>query len=168
MDLGELQRLQETHDQKYHRDIYYLPTIRWLTHLTLHYLKYAGKLTELIHGGKIEKGSLETIVIDACIVTLSAANTLNIDLDSKRVKGIAGYQQEEAIALRDSITLYAGQMAKALESLDHMETTAYRELLENGIRGISNTVVEVAAAIGCDLSEKVQQRWKNIEEKSIF
>ncbi len=42
----ELQKAQEIHDQRYHKDIYQMPTKQRLTHLVLHYSKYAGKVLE--------------------------------------------------------------------------------------------------------------------------
>ena len=91
----EFQQAQELHDQRYHKDIYYLPPKDRLTHLALHYIKYTGKAAADIHLSLessdriyplMSVDKLTSLVTDTGIVSLSAANALHMHLDEKMIE----------------------------------------------------------------------------------
>jgi hypothetical protein len=75
--LLELQWMQLTHDERYHKDVVILPLGERVKHMALHMAKYVGYLAEL-EGDDPDR--VARILTDAFIITLATANTLNQDL----------------------------------------------------------------------------------------
>ncbi len=113
---------------------------------------------------------------DSGIVSLSAANALAIRLDEKVKESappekIPPEKKSLAHAYSDfacGLVIPTGRMAKALESLDHMEEFSFRRCLEEGVIDIIRAVSECSYRLNYDLVNGIHTRWKEIEAKSIF
>ena len=130
--LLDLQWTQLSHDERYHKDVVLLPLGERMKHMALHMAKYVGYVAE-IDGDDPER--VARILTDAFIITLATANTLNQDLarDLDAPAGefdLTGTGQQlahdlgttnDVSGLLRAFARYAGALAKACESLDHME-----------------------------------------------
>lgn len=186
-ELFDLQRGQKKHDQEYHPDIYYLPYEHRARHLALHLAKYVGRLATKGDPKKAEEG-LRTTLSDTMIVVLSFSEILKLDLHEKlaelfgrgggthlaewgrRIDPGGEYLGKEHL---QQWWLYClapptGKMAKALESLDHIEPVDVRKLLTEGLVDVLASCVVVAHQLDVDLAQLVRDRWKIIEDKRIF
>ena len=175
--LIELQDHQRQHDELAHTDILCLTVRDRMKHMVLHYAKYAGRLYSLKSD---DFARISATVVDTFIICLATANTLNIDLQqrlSNRSKvlpfdqGMSNQKEDDRSAfdvLVGSLIVEAGKMAKACESLDHLEKYDYRAVLEEGTIGLTKAVLEFAQDQGIDLRQAVATRWRQVEEKSIF
>jgi hypothetical protein len=180
--LRTLQKGQRDHDVTAHKDIYYLSSPNRVMHLTLHVSKYAGRLAKR----RLAKKELEVTIVDAFLIALSAAEVLEIDLsqafkrwtdprkrDTLQSLGlILNKERIKAYTLPDwyfrQVADVAGKMAKACESLDHMEPVPYRDMLSAAILDLCRTTIVAAAVLALDLSAAVRKRWKAIEAKKIL
>jgi hypothetical protein len=77
-ELPRLQREQFHHDQRNHLDILCMPKPDRLKHYGLHFAKYVGRLAR----GSAEPKPQKQTLVDALLISLSAANTLHQDLAS--------------------------------------------------------------------------------------
>jgi hypothetical protein len=75
-DLARLQCEQHSHDMRNHFDIISLHKTDRLKHYGLHFAKYVGRLAR----EAAEAKPVERTLVDALLVSLSAANTLHQDL----------------------------------------------------------------------------------------
>jgi len=114
-ELLQMQREQFRHDERNHKDILCLPKPDRLKHYGLHYAKYVGRLAR----GSAEEKSIEQTLIDAILVTLSAANTLLQDLSKVNLssKHLASDQIDPLRVFADAM----GRFADACEKIDHFE-----------------------------------------------
>ncbi len=181
-DLQYLIQKQREHDAACHRDIYSLPSKARLTHLVLHFMKYAGKFASLPKWDVYANTQVASIITDTFIIGLSAADVLHVSADMILTEakdshhlfgaGTALYPQYFHIRYDPDRVLRLfvqpiGKMAKALESLDHLERFDYRQELEDGLVTIMQLCLIVAAGIEIHLRATVDERWKNIEEKQV-
>lgn len=182
-DLSALQSAQHHHDQRYHQDIWCLPFNARIKHMVLHFSKYTGRF---ISADEAQDHSiLIATLIDTMIITLASANMLNLKLAS-----LLGLEKTDKPNLRSigktlaasefsatknphQLAAYqlgkiAGRMAKACESLDHMEAFDSRNVLEKGVLDISKLCLALAALLDLDLIPLIHTRWEEVEAKSIF
>jgi hypothetical protein len=177
INLLELQRAQQRHDELAHRDILCLPMKDRIRHMVFHFAKYTGRLAEL-QTRRDDERFIATLV-DTFIICLASANSLCINLSEK----LAGPRDNnfestfvnscEVIAEMPRIILpytarITGEMAKACESLDHLERFDYRETLERGMVDLTELSLSVARRLNLRLPELAQKRWRQVEQKSIF
>lgn len=176
-----VQREQQNHDLLAHRDILNLDTQTRLKHMTLHFLKYAGKLAT----ARQEKNDelLQHTLIDTFIICLATANALNVSL-AKTWSFTAENIDSLAITLADThnvewnssifdvallkLVIMAGKMAKSIESTDHLERGNPRAELEALVTELSEEMLTLIGALNLPLAELVRQRWSAVEAKSIF
>src|ERR1700748_777589 len=78
-DLARLQSEQHKHDLRNHFDIISLHKTDRLKHYGLHFAKYVGRLAR----ESAEAKPIERTLVDAFLVSLSAANTLHQDLSKE-------------------------------------------------------------------------------------
>ena len=177
----QMQQLQAQHDTKYHQDIAVLDTQSRLRHLTLHFGKYSGRLARArdLEEGKL-RSQLEKTLTDTFIIALSAANVLNLNLDEIMKKNVGSSLISEYPT--DSITslekirektmygLVIGQsdLAKALESMDHVEEGTHRTILESGVIEITKTVLKGSKMMKMDLVNETLSRWEYVEKNRIL
>lgn len=172
-----LQRVQQAHDEIAHRDILSFSLHKRLKHMVLHFFKYAGNI-EAARGTQ-DVAALRRILIDALIICLASANALNLSLD--KALGVcddlddAGEQPWPQIgadqfgeAVRYFV-LIGGQMAKAVESLDHMEHGNPRAAMNELVPQLTAVVLGLLreARIG-GVEAAVCSRLAAVEQRSIF
>jgi hypothetical protein len=161
--LRTLQYEQQQHDEIAHRDVLSLPLDRRITHMVLHFSKYTGRL--LSEEGR-QTTRIERILVDTAIICLASANALGVRLADQMTCEVAERPQgvlSEWLGIR--LAVEAGRMAKACESLDHVEDLPYREIWEEGVLAITALVLRAAEAFGLNLAKAIRQRWAGIETK---
>lgn len=178
--LIQLQIEQQKHDIKAHKDIYWLPTSERIKHLTLHIAKYAGRLSD----DQLNAAEYDKTLVDIYIILLSAADTLSIDL-SEKIDGIGNPGEHADLSglgaslggqiIGESQGWYfrklvstAGKMAKACESLDHLEDFPSRQVLETSIVDLCVTTLAIAAIVNCDLAARINDRWMEVESMRVY
>ena len=181
--IHQLQIDQLLHDQRYHADILCLPVQRRANHMALHFAKYAGKLTH----AKLNKDRDELIstIIDSFVICLASANMLNLDIGElsilkeiqtkefsklgTEIYSFTDYQHEDIYSFSaDNMSMAAGEMAKAIESLDHMESYPFREVVLQNLELIIGVVFVVSSFLGLDFIGDTRKRLRGVEKKSIF
>jgi hypothetical protein len=179
LPLLDLQWTQLSHDERYHKDVVILPLGERVKHMALHMAKYVGYVAE-IEGDDHER--IARILTDAFIITLATANTLNQDLarDLDAPAGgfdLTGTGQQLARDLRTTndvsgllraFARHAGALAKACESLDHMERFPFRDAMRESNLELFKLVIAAAATWSLDLGTLYAARLRVIEERSIF
>lgn len=160
--LDQLQQNQFLHDETYHREIARLTVQRRLTHMTLHFAKYAGYLGEISVMENEQK-----VLTDILIIGLSSANILNmrlsecIDFSPKnRAMTVAEY--------RNSLIIATGKMAAACEKLDHLEDFPFRVVLCDNVRQIVQVTLNVFFERNIDVEVVIQERLSGIRSKALF
>lgn len=183
-ELLKLQKGQLRHDELAHKDILCLPVQMRIKHMVLHFAKYTGHLVEARQLQSHEL--LVSTILDTWIIMLASANMLNLRLSEKlNPEGGCAYQHLDSLgqAFADShfispndvydVSLFelgkiTGRMAKACESLDHMEGFASRESLEEGVIAIARLLLGVSALLKINVQPLISYRWIEVERKSIF
>jgi hypothetical protein len=119
----EVQWLQEQHDRYFHHEIHTLPLAQKLTHFVLHMGKYGGNLMELHQADNLRE--FRRKVVDAVIIAMSMANTLQINLggyvaetlkehsDNVNVGNMASYMY------RHKCNMAVGKMPSQFDGLIH-------------------------------------------------
>lgn len=175
--LMRLQRVQQTHDEVAHRDILSFSLHKRLKHMVLHFYKYAGNI-ETARSAQ-DTAALRRVLVDAFIICLASANALNLRLDLA-----LGADAIDQIAFRESSTfggddlygqavrelvLIGGQMAKAMESLDHVELGNPREAMLDLVPQLAASMLGLLGrAIGSEVEAAVCARLRAVEQRSIF
>lgn len=176
--LSRLLLEQREHDERAHRDVYYLSYPRRLTHLTLHLAKYSGRLA----GSGAKPELVSRTLVDSFIIALSAAELLRLDIPaSLLVKGIepdevTGLEQLGGLLARGypestsvvdwyfrQLATHAGRLAKALESLDHLERLEYRRMMEESVAEVLIASLVAASGLRLDLAKLARERWMEFE-----
>ena len=176
-----LQWAQLKHDEAYHKDVVILPLAERMKHMTLHNAKYTAYFLDAID--QSDNDRVSRTLIDAFIITLASANTLNQDL-GKELDELGVGESLQALgadlALRlprdatDALWLvrqYArhnGQLAKLCESWDHLEGVPFRDGMKNCNRALASTVLAETAKRGIDLADAYRARIRIVETRSIF
>lgn len=170
---------QQRHDLRAHRDILNLNTYERLKHMTLHFLKYGGKIVDARE--QSDRNSLHKILVDIFIICLATANTLNTNIAKKSTiyaedlgkltERLGANSARTTNIFDESVTTLikiSGKMAKAVESTDHLERGDPRAVLEDLI---SELGLEILALIGreqIEIQKKIHERWEQVEAKNIF
>ena len=182
-ELFELQMRQQGHDDRVHRDILCLPVQARIKHMVFHFAKYTGHLIKAKQE-RDEKLLMSTLV-DTWVIVLASSNMLNIKLskalniEEKDFPNLSEVGQGLAASLYPSssdvydlglceLGKITGRMAKACESLDHLEKWDYRSCLEQCIIEIAKLSLAMSSLIRRDLGPLVYERWEAVERKSIF
>lgn len=178
--LLNLQWAQLAHDERYHKDVVIMPLGDRVKHMALHMAKYVGYLAE-IEGD--DEDRVARILTDAFIITLATANTLNQDLgrdlgdaadgvaDLDRLAAAVGSdlgQDNSVGGLLRPFARHAGALAKACESLDHMEAFPFRTAMRDSNLALFKLVVAAGAARSIALEQRYRERLRVVEERSIF
>jgi hypothetical protein len=178
-----LQWVQQRHDDRYHRDIVILSIGQRMQHYTLHLAKYGGQLVGAIDAKNTELRS--RLMIDAFIIILASANTLNLSLGDavnsfntkeqtsllmagQRFATELGYDFDDDTWLIKEFARYVGSLAKACESLDHLETFPSRDAMCVALVSMFKLALADACLQNLNLEECVAKRLSGIESKHIF
>lgn len=150
----ELQIMQKEHDAKNHSDIHTLPLFGKINHYVLHYAKYAGRLTRKRSDEETIK-ELKRTLVDAFLITLSASNALNVDLDyeirkklGKITEDIRDYIEDSKKITSDQLRIYSrdvlvisnAAMADTMEKRDHFDDKESRLIL---VESLCKTMVMI-------------------------
>lgn len=176
--LLRIQSEQREHDRRAHRDILNLDTQTLLKHMTLHFLKYAGKVASARDAQ--DKEALSNTLTDTVIICLATANALNVSLGEKitetgeDLNALAQHLARDLTVgevyektLGDLVKI-SGRMAKAIESTDHLEKGDPRSEMEKLIVELTTAMLANSGSLRIPLEEAIKQRWDHVEAKSIF
>lgn len=168
ISLVELQGTQLAHDLRCHSDILNLPTKEKMTHFTLHFAKYVGRMFRMTNDVKLYQRTL----VDSMIITLSAANALNINLDTMIKEYGDPTLKHNNDVLNTRLAVLTGEMAKACESLDHIEHVDARNILEQSVIQICRLLLYWwgydTQVLWDNFKSGIEQRWEEIEEKRVL
>ena len=148
--------------------------------MVLHFYKYAGKIELAREIGDEE--SIRKTLVDALIICLASANAMNqsigkalvAEAESPTLDALANVfaRDFERAALGfqavKSFVVIGGQMAKAIESSDHMEAGNPRAGMEELVPLMTRAVLGVLGHLRPGLDEDVRARLAAVEKKSIF
>lgn len=174
----ELQKEQLRHDKDYHPDILSLDTTKRVIHMTLHNAKYASRF---VAANEDEDTVLHSNTLtDAFIISVATANALTFDLrrsisdemsDLKDLVSVGSELDKTNGSNQTFHRRYAeqvGQMAKACESLDHLENYPFREKLTEANCNIFKLLLADAASKKIDIVKKYRDRLAQVEANSPF
>lgn len=179
-----LQIHQLEHDEFFHKEITRLDIHQRLKHMALHFAKYVGKVCDCTLNVQ-DYNALRKTVIDSFIISITSANALNIRIADQlpSVKSILSNSLLEAgvevaknldIDLKDSLWLVkrypvlVGELAKACESVDHLEAYDYRTRIADCVVNINCLMMAAASQLAVDLVTEVPNRLMEVKKKSIF
>lgn len=176
-----LQIQQEIHNDLFHKEVTSLNIHHRLNHMVLHFVKYAGRICDSVLNFKDEL-SLNKNVIDSFIIATTCANILNIQIADKLELSEAEslFDLGNSIASRLSIDtsdsfwlvktypIVVGELAKACESIDHLEPYPYREKIAECVIQIFSLMLIAASQSNIDLITEVSNRLTGVKKKSIF
>lgn len=152
------QQVQYKHDLRNHFDILSLSRADRLKHYGLHFAKYAGRLAR---GDREDKSKKETLV-DAFLVSLSAANALNQDLSDVECSPPAATETLTNWVFTD----YAGRFADACEKIDHLEE--FRSIALDANAALVRWVMGSAVALSLDLDALAERRRQQIATRAFY
>ena len=175
-----LQRLQLAHDQAAHFDMLAFDLHKRLKHMVLHFFKYAGKI-ESARDSR-DNVALRAILLDTFVICVATANALNLSL-GKHVTGSSETKDLDGLAAAvgkrfpgvdlytdavRQLVLTGGRMAKAIESLDHMERGDCRAAMESLVPELTTAVIGLLGRTPQGLEDDLRARLASIEQRSIF
>jgi hypothetical protein len=159
VDLLRFQREQYAHDKRNHSDILTLCKNDRLKHYGLHFAKYVGRLAR----GSDEAKSVKRTIVDTCLVSLSAANTLHQNLHEARIRDLERKPQFDPIyVLADA----AGRFADACEKIDHMEQ--FIQIARSANEDVMNWVLTAASERQINLEEALCERRKELAKRQFY
>lgn len=146
---------QEEHDRIFHPDIYNMRRVDRIKHLTLHLAKYQGKY--LVAQSKGEDKQKRQVITDAYIVLMSLANVFNFELpEIKRVHWSFSF---------DEIVIETAALCKAVEAIDHLESSCFREAILTSVTNLLTSWMKVPGADFVGWTE-VLQRLEEVESRN--
>jgi len=157
MQMRTRQQAQHEHDLRNHFDILSMSRLDRLKHYGLHFAKYAGRFAR---GSEEAKSRPETLV-DAFLVTLSAANALNQILPD--VDNVLGSQEAPSdLAFTDQ----AGRFADACEKIDHLED--FRTIALNANAALVEWIMSSAIVTGLNLDALIDERRRQLARRPVY
>jgi hypothetical protein len=158
-EMANLQRAQYSHDMRNHFDILSLHKNDRLKHYGLHFAKYAGRLAR----GGDEAKPVERTLVDAILVSLSAANTLHQDLSKESFHtGSTSRQVDPLRTFADA----SGRFADACEKIDHMEE--FVVIARRANVDIMAWLIREAGERGLLLPTEVERRRKELANRHFY
>ena len=153
-----------------------------ITHMVLHFAKYT---SHLFHALSDNSRSLhESALVDAFIISLSTANVLrqNFGYEFREYDKCVSSLPELAVRLEVDLScdradrwwcfrrfsLAMGTLAKACESLDHIEDVRFRPSFESANLEIFKTILVDAFLHDIDLHAQYYIRIADIEQSTLF
>lgn len=160
--LDRMQRAQFDHDEKHHPEICRLTLQHRLTHMALHFAKYAGYLAEA-H----DDATFRRVVADVLIIATSSANALKLRL-SDRLCAVPVLPTGDSAAFAHELMIWAGRMAAACEKIDHLEDFPFRQRISECVIRLLAAAGAVSSERGWDAEALVAERLQPIKDRSIF
>jgi hypothetical protein len=182
--LFALQTGQLDHDEFFHKEITRLSIHQRLNHMALHFSKYSGNICNSILNDN-DDVVLRKNIIDSFIISITCLNALNIRISDKLLsdelsqlssleelgKVFSAKRQinaEDSLWLVRKFPVIVGKLAKACESVDHLEPYPYRESISESVIEIFSLMLIAASVYGISLSNEVPARLLGVKKKSIF
>lgn len=179
-----MQSQQYDHDEFFHKEITRLNIHQRLNHMALHFAKYAGKICDCTLNTQDEQ-VLKKNIIDSFIISTTCSNILNIRISDKLsfsnppmpenlldlghdIANQLGVDTKDSLWLIKTYPIVVGELAKACESVDHLESYPYRETIANCVIRICSLMLVAASHLNIDLTTEVSNRLTGVKEKSIF
>ncbi len=165
--LLDLQKAQNKHDTEYHPDIIALGTIGRLKHMALHNAKYAARFAAA--SAEDDENLFIKTLTDSFIIGLSTANTLTQNLEKQIVDG--GNPTSPTSNSREFCLEYlqvVGKMAKACESIDHLEDYPFRSEISKANVSLVTLLLDEALSRNFDIAKAYADRIENVEKYSGF
>lgn len=163
----QLQYFQYLHDKVYHPEVNTMALHRRLTHLHQHLVKYG--VTKFLLFSRIE---------DALICTISMANTVGLNItDGFKALGQPVYHFTDVEDkwhkdhIHSQYLSEVGKLAKALEGIDHLETTAINTAINPYLISIIAIIVQLHRQYESDpkdIMTNVIKRLMEIKRKHLF
>lgn len=164
LPVDNLQLQQHIHDKIAHADILGLSVDRRVTHMVLHFAKYVGRCFSMEQS---DKAAYKKLVVDTAIIALACANALQIRLqdhdDFVETEGFDGLDFSDPKKFGSAIAVPTSKMAKAAESLDHLEDYPYRRCFEENTAKVAGLAFSAARDIGLGLPDAIRNKWAQIE-----
>lgn len=175
-----LQWAQLKHDEAYHKDIVILPLAQRMKHMALHNAKYTAYFLEAAEGD--DEARFTRTLVDAFIICLAVANTLNQDLGrdltasnpDRSLTDLGNGLAETLGRTSDPLWIVRhycvqnGQLAKLCEAWDHLEDLQFRSGMHQRNYSLVSAVLAEAAARSIDLANAYRERMRQVEARSIF
>jgi NTP pyrophosphatase (non-canonical NTP hydrolase) len=79
-----------------------------------------------------------------------------------------GLDTKDSLWLIKTYPLVVGELAKACESVDHLESYQYRESIADCVIRICSLMLAAASHLNLDIATEVSNRLAGVKEKSIF
>jgi len=158
-EMANLQRAQYAHDMRNHFDILSLHKNDRLKHYGLHFAKYVGRLAR----ESVEPKPVERTLVDAVLVSLSAANTLHQDLSRETFAAEARPKQVDPLrTLADA----CGRFADACEKIDHMEE--FIPIARQANRDVMSWLMREASERNLLLIDELEKRRRELAARHFF
>jgi hypothetical protein len=179
-----LQWTQLKHDEVYHKEIVLLPVSERMKHFALHIAKYLGYLAEASETHDEQR--FEHTLVDAFIISIASANAIGCDLGETlacprggntddNLKGLGcrladglGYRECDPTWLIKQFARIGGRLAKACESLDHLEAYPFREEMRASVIDLVKLVMAEASLRNFDLAARSRNRLEGVESRNLF
>lgn len=178
-EILNLQWKQLQHDENYHKDIWLLTVHHRVNHMVLHFAKYSGKLAQAVRDNDSQLFS--KTCLDTFIIATSLANILNVNLSSELESYDADSVDSLSLKLFNdldatcssislNIAIAVGKLAKAAESVDHLEKFLFRETLSELVVDVFKLALAGYACFSKEKSilEEIEARMLAVERKSMF
>tara|TARA_R110002110_G_scaffold368869_1_gene578712 strand:- start:1605 stop:2207 length:603 start_codon:yes stop_codon:yes gene_type:complete len=166
----QLQLEQFKHDERYHPEISRLTMHHRLNHMALHFAKYAGRIADAVQTG--DDSDIDRTLTDIAIIALSSGNILNLRLSDSFENNVESsdvpFDEVDLATLLVHVTSASGRMAKACESVDHIEAAPLREEMTSAVIDLFRVSIEFATLRGLDLQSAVPQRLESVRETKLF
>ncbi len=158
-EMAELQRAQYTHDMRNHFDILSLHKNDRLKHYGLHFAKYVGRFARETN----EVKPVERTLVDAALVSLSAANTLHQDLSKENFDQDLNRKQVDPLRTLADAT---GRFADACEKIDHLED--FLPIARKANRDIMNWILCEADERSVSLISAIPSRRQELADRHFY
>lgn len=164
--LPDLQWHQLVHDEDYHKDIAAMSPAMRIKHFALHMAKYGAYLLDASERG--DDMLTRRALVDAFAIVLAIANTLGQDLagdlSARNQDDPAGWPPE----IWRLVVKETGVLAKACESLDHIEDIAFKVLMKQANTALAAAILRAADQHEIGLVEAYKVRLREVEIRSPF
>lgn len=158
-EMASLQQTQYAHDMRNHFDILSLHKNERLKHYGLHFSKYVGRLARETD----ELKPVDRTIVDAMLISLSAANTLHQDLSKVSFECSAAAKQIDPLrVLADAV----GRFADACEKIDHLEE--FLSLARTANRDVVAWLLKQADERSLQISEEIQRRRTELAQRHFY
>lgn len=156
--LAKQQVNQDQHDRLAHQDIYNLPRADRIKHLALHLAKYVGRI------GQSDPLLVRKTLVDCFLIVISLVNAVDGELVGVVVPSHTVRPGDRTQRWAEPV----GRIAKACESMDHLESVDYRSEIYAGSLDLLAHVFADADEAEVDLLEAADEMRLKIQSRLPF